>query len=95
VSKCETCIDCHKQSPETETDYTLISSQFGWRLTRSKGADGGLLLEWRCPACWGEYKRSKPEVATAVHPQPPPAPKVPRPATPVPPPPSSRRRPSK
>lgn len=58
MSKFETCIDCNKQSPETETDYTLIGAQFGWRLTRAPATDGSLHLEWRCPTCWIEYKRS-------------------------------------
>jgi hypothetical protein len=64
VSKSETCVGCQKQSPLTETDYTLISTNFGWRLTRKVSAEGTLVLEWRCPACWSEYKRSRPEVAT-------------------------------
>ena len=46
-------------SPETETNYTLISSQFGWRLTRSRLPDGSFNIEWRCPACWKEHKRLK------------------------------------
>ena len=50
---------CGKQAPETETNYTLISAQFGWRLTRYKRADGTLVLEWRCPNCWREFKRSR------------------------------------
>jgi hypothetical protein len=64
VSKSETCVGCQKQSPVTETDYTLISTNFGWRLTRKVSTEGTLVLEWRCPACWSEYKRSRPEAAT-------------------------------
>jgi len=72
----QTCVDCHKQSPETETDYTLISAQFGWRLTRGKAADGSLVIEWRCPSCWREYKRARGAPASAesgasLSPQPP------------------------
>jgi hypothetical protein len=52
-------VTCGKQAPETETNYTLISAQFGWRLTRYKRADGTLVLEWRCPNCWREFKRSR------------------------------------
>jgi hypothetical protein len=52
-------VTCGKQAPETETNYTLISAQFGWRLTRYKRADGTLVLEWRCPTCWREFKRSR------------------------------------
>ena len=55
----QVCIGCGTLSPETETNYTLISSQFGWRLTRTKTADGQFNVEWRCPACWKEHKRLK------------------------------------
>jgi hypothetical protein len=66
VRKSETCIACHKQAPQTETDYTLISAQFGWRLTRSYGEDGSIRLEWRCPTCWAEYKRANHAPGEAV-----------------------------
>jgi DNA-directed RNA polymerase subunit RPC12/RpoP len=59
VADSQTCVTCGKQAPETETNYTLISAQFGWRLTRYKRADGTLVLEWRCPNCWKEFKRSR------------------------------------
>jgi hypothetical protein len=55
----QTCIGCGKKSPETETNYTLISAQFGWRLTRYRNADGAIVIEWRCPACWREFKKAK------------------------------------
>jgi hypothetical protein len=55
----QVCIGCGKKSPETETNYTLISAQFGWRLTRYKDADGTIVIEWRCPNCWRDYKKSK------------------------------------
>lgn len=56
----QTCIGCGKKSPETETNYTLISAQFGWRLTRYKDpADGTIVIEWRCPTCWRDYKKAK------------------------------------
>jgi hypothetical protein len=55
----QTCVGCGKKSPETETNYTLISAQFGWRLTRYKDDAGNLIVEWRCPTCWREYKRAK------------------------------------
>jgi hypothetical protein len=60
----ETCADCGKEAPQTETNYTLISAQFGWRLTRSKGPTGELVVEWRCPSCWREYKRQRPGTIT-------------------------------
>jgi hypothetical protein len=56
----QTCVGCGKKSPETETNYTLISAQFGWRLTRFKSPEGNLVVEWRCPTCWREYKRTRP-----------------------------------
>ncbi len=55
----QTCIGCGKKSPETETNYTLISAQFGWRLTRYKDPDGTIVIEWRCPTCWRDYKKAK------------------------------------
>jgi hypothetical protein len=55
----QVCIDCGTLSPETETNYTLISSQFGWRLSRTRAPDGTFNVEWRCPNCWKEYKRQK------------------------------------
>ncbi|HEX8795098.1 MAG TPA: hypothetical protein VF765_29325 [Polyangiaceae bacterium] len=59
----QTCVGCGKKSPETETNYTLISAQFGWRLTRYKNPDGTLVVEWRCPTCWREYKRARTSLA--------------------------------
>jgi hypothetical protein len=55
----QTCVGCGKNAPETDTNYTLISAQFGWRLTRVKRADGTVVLEWRCPTCWREYKKTR------------------------------------
>jgi len=55
----QTCIGCGKKSPETETNYTLISAQFGWRLTRYRNPEGIIVIEWRCPSCWREYKKTK------------------------------------
>jgi hypothetical protein len=54
-----TCVDCHGKSPETNTDYTLISAEFGWRLSRERNADGTVRMEWRCPNCWRAFKASK------------------------------------
>jgi hypothetical protein len=51
-----TCIDCGATAPDTDTNYTLISSSFGWRLTRRVGADGSRAAEWRCPNCWNKHK---------------------------------------
>jgi hypothetical protein len=53
------CVGCRTRSPETETEYTLISSRFGWRLTRRIDKDGAFLMEWRCPNCWQKYKAER------------------------------------
>lgn len=58
------CIDCRARSPAVETEYTLISSRFGWRLTRRVGPDGALSLEWRCPTCWTRYKNGRQTATT-------------------------------
>lgn len=52
----QTCVGCGVISPETQTNYTLISAQHGWRLTRVKQADGTVQAEWRCPRCWQKLK---------------------------------------
>ncbi len=61
MSDRQTCVDCHELSPETETNYTLIGSRFGWRLLRTKDAGGNVLVEWRCPSCWRAYKAARGE----------------------------------
>lgn len=53
------CVDCRARAPEVETEYTLISSRFGWRLTRKIDRDGSTQLEWRCPTCWARRKQEK------------------------------------
>jgi hypothetical protein len=53
------CVDCNEQSPQTETNYTLISSRYGWRLALEQGPDGERLAIWRCPACWQKHRSSK------------------------------------
>lgn len=50
------CVDCGKLSPPTETNYTLISSQHGWRLTLGTDALGKRVMQWRCPKCWSKHK---------------------------------------
>ncbi len=51
----QNCVDCGKASPETETNYTLISAECGWRLTRIQ-SPSGLVIHWRCPLCWRTFK---------------------------------------
>lgn len=53
------CIGCQARAPRVETDYTLISSRFGWRLSRRLEADGSLAVEWRCPGCWDAHKQGR------------------------------------
>jgi hypothetical protein len=57
------CVGCGGYSPQTETNYTLISAQYGWRLTRFQMPRGGAIAEWRCPDCWQRYKEAR-----GVHP---------------------------
>lgn len=55
----QVCVTCGKAAPDTATNYTLISAQHGWRLTRSVLATGDVLLEWRCPSCWQAFKEKR------------------------------------
>jgi hypothetical protein len=50
------CTDCGAQSPQTNTNYTLISQQHGWRMVFQSDASGRRLAEWRCPRCWAQYR---------------------------------------
>jgi len=50
------CIDCGSESPPTETNYTLISSRYGWRLSLEKRPDGRRVSVWRCPLCWDRHR---------------------------------------
>ena len=52
----EKCNDCGTESPEIETDYTLISARYGWRVVRTRNAAGEFVIEWRCPTCWAKHK---------------------------------------
>ena len=55
-----TCTDCGRRSPPTETAYTLISKEFGWRLTRQVDANGAfVMMKWRCPSCWSRHKERR------------------------------------
>jgi hypothetical protein len=53
------CVDCHCAAPATDTEYTLISARFGWRLTPRTVAAGRTILEWRCAACWSVHKAKR------------------------------------
>jgi hypothetical protein len=50
------CVDCKARAPETTTNYTLIGSQHGWRVSRKRRPDGTVLVEWRCATCWKAHK---------------------------------------
>jgi hypothetical protein len=55
-----TCCGCGIKPPRSsagEADTTtLLSTRFGWRVVRRNGAKGEGGVEWRCPACWEEYR---------------------------------------
>jgi hypothetical protein len=52
------CIGCGAKAPATETQYTLISARYGWRVIRIPSTEpGGPGIEWRCPECWRAYKK--------------------------------------
>jgi len=57
----EVCVVCGIESPKTETNYTLISAKFGWRLSRRPGPDGTFIVEWRCADCWSKHKEKQGE----------------------------------
>ena len=100
VADAQRCAACGKQAPETETNYTLISAQFGWRLSRYKKDDGSIVLEWRCPNCWREFKRAHAPsgsgpAASATGSRAPGRPSSAPPASEVPPPPANPRRPGR
>jgi hypothetical protein len=52
----QVCTACGTRSPDIETNYTLISAKFGWRLLRTKASDGSNVLQWYCPKCWTKRK---------------------------------------
>ena len=55
----QSCFDCGKSAPDTETSYTLISPMHGWRVTREKDENGNMIARWRCADCWKKYKETK------------------------------------
>lgn len=56
MSSSPKCVQCGTEAPEANTDYTLISANFGWRVIRQVHPDGSHAMEWRCPSCWVAYK---------------------------------------
>ncbi len=51
------CVDCKEKSPETELNYSLSLGLAGWREQRTTEPSGEEKVEWRCPKCWGMFKR--------------------------------------
>jgi hypothetical protein len=53
------CVDCGHLAPENVSEYTLISSRYGWRVTRANAQDGRNLLEWRCRKCFAVHREKQ------------------------------------
>lgn len=54
------CVDCQVLSPAVESNFTLISSRFGWRLHRYiDKASRQAKLDWRCPHCWRVFREER------------------------------------
>jgi len=52
----QVCGACGIESPQTQTNYTLMSSRFGWRLSLEILPNGRRNAVWRCPKCWREFR---------------------------------------
>jgi hypothetical protein len=50
------CVDCSRHSPREASEYTLFSSEHGWRLTKGILPSGAAVLEWRCPDCFAIHR---------------------------------------
>jgi hypothetical protein len=57
------CNDCGRTSPAGVSEYTLIGSGYGWRLTKGASPDGEPILEWHCSECFAK-RRSEIERAS-------------------------------
>jgi hypothetical protein len=53
------CLDCGARPPATDTNYTLISTRYGWRCTRAVDVQGRKTMVWRCPPCWLKHRTQK------------------------------------
>lgn len=60
------CVDCGADAPPTNTRYTLISSEHGWRLRRGVHTDGVPFIEWRCPECWKTFKDARNATSSTI-----------------------------
>lgn len=57
------CRDCGASPPPTESNYTLISSQHGWRCVIAVNDKGEKMTVWRCASCWAKHREQiKPSV---------------------------------
>ncbi len=59
------CSQCGTYADPDASDYTLIGAAHGWRVIKREAhrlPDGGekLELEWLCPDCWRDRKKSRP-----------------------------------
>jgi hypothetical protein len=50
------CASCQKPSPLTETEYSLIGSRHGWRVSTRPTPEGRRVLDWCCAECWTKRK---------------------------------------
>lgn len=57
LDKQQVCSLCRAVSPVTQTNYTLISSKYQWRMEVISGADGQKEPRWYCPDCWQKLKQ--------------------------------------
>jgi len=57
--KVKRCVDCGLAAPKAETNYTLVSSRHGWRLTIVTDAAGRKTSELRCPNCWAKHRLAR------------------------------------
>jgi hypothetical protein len=62
----QTCCGCGIRPPqisvadgENESSSTLLSTRFGWRVVRSTSPNSRGDVEWRCPACWEEFRERR------------------------------------
>jgi hypothetical protein len=59
------CVVCGKHPPTTQSAYTLVSSEFGWRFTRGVDAEGKPIPNAYCPRCW-ERRKTEPRSGPGV-----------------------------
>lgn len=60
------CVDCRVSAPDDAGENTLISTRYGWRLTRRGDGRGGVLFEWRCASCATRAREQRQGVPTSV-----------------------------